>query len=550
MVRGVAGRYAAAAAFFVLTVLYRLLTFVGFTNDDYMHLAYAQQVLLGEWPVRDFEDQGMPLMYLTSAAAQLVGGNTIGSELVVASIAFGLGAALTVLVIADLTGSLSLAILAAALEVLLYPRIYSYPKMALYAVAAAAIVATARTPSQRRLFGLGLLVSVAFLFRHDHGLFIGAACVALVLLLPDRTSHASVGASARALVAGTLPLLAPWAIYVQLHGGLVPYFRSALEYSRSEAALSGVLPHATFDVALASGWSGLYTTSNAEAWLTYLFVAVPIAALATVRWGDASAQKAERSWETAVILSLAVLACAVDAGFLRDSLKVRLPDAAVPAAVLGSWVLVRAWRLSSMRLSGPAMVSSRLALVGALVITVAAVLHVGDAGEQIDRTRLRAGSTGVRLRLVEVMDELRRAQGQGSPASAAAGAIRPYVPYFERCLTRDDRVLVTAFAPELLVMTRRGFAGGHPPFNARYYNSVVDQTRTLERLKRQSVPLVLAPVDTLPDFEQKLPLLAKFVSAQYDLIAETPRYPVRVFAEKARIGHAVDMASGWPCFRS
>ena len=57
------------AGLFVLALAWRVLAFSGFTNDHYIHLARAQQVVLGAWPVRDFVDPGMPLMYLASAAA-------------------------------------------------------------------------------------------------------------------------------------------------------------------------------------------------------------------------------------------------------------------------------------------------------------------------------------------------------------------------------------------------------------------------------------------------------------------------------------------------
>ena len=60
---------AAAAAMFVVTVVWRFLTFTGFTNDHYAHLALAQQLLLGDRPIRDFSDPGWPLAYVLSAAA-------------------------------------------------------------------------------------------------------------------------------------------------------------------------------------------------------------------------------------------------------------------------------------------------------------------------------------------------------------------------------------------------------------------------------------------------------------------------------------------------
>src|SRR5688500_11699250 len=71
---------AAAAAAFLATLGWRFVTFTGFTNDHYVHLALAQQMLMGERPVRDFIDSGWPLTYLLSAAAWRVFGDSLAIE--------------------------------------------------------------------------------------------------------------------------------------------------------------------------------------------------------------------------------------------------------------------------------------------------------------------------------------------------------------------------------------------------------------------------------------------------------------------------------------
>ena len=55
---------AASVSACLLTAAWRVLTFSGFQNDHYVHLARAQQVILGELPIRDFVDPGMPAMYV------------------------------------------------------------------------------------------------------------------------------------------------------------------------------------------------------------------------------------------------------------------------------------------------------------------------------------------------------------------------------------------------------------------------------------------------------------------------------------------------------
>jgi hypothetical protein len=139
----------AAIAAAVVALAWRFLTFTGFSNDHYVHVALAQQLLLGERPIRDFLDPGLPLMYLLSAGAQLVGGARLGTEFAVVGTAFAVAAALTVAVAHRLAASLGIALLVTMIEVLSYPRSYSYPKLLAYAVASYAMLAVAERPRRR-----------------------------------------------------------------------------------------------------------------------------------------------------------------------------------------------------------------------------------------------------------------------------------------------------------------------------------------------------------------------------------------------------------------
>ena len=53
----------------VLTFAFRWLNQTEFVNDHFDHVALALQLRLGDLPVRDFVDEGMPLMYAVSAVA-------------------------------------------------------------------------------------------------------------------------------------------------------------------------------------------------------------------------------------------------------------------------------------------------------------------------------------------------------------------------------------------------------------------------------------------------------------------------------------------------
>jgi hypothetical protein len=106
--------------------------------------------------------------------------------------------------------------------------------MLAYGAAGWAMLVMAANPSNRRLIFTGALIAVAFLLRHDHGAYIGAASVVCVALATGRDWQLAMRRIA-VLVCATAGFVAPWAVYVSLNGGLVNYFDRALEYARIEA---------------------------------------------------------------------------------------------------------------------------------------------------------------------------------------------------------------------------------------------------------------------------------------------------------------------------
>src|SRR4029453_3327304 len=111
---------------FLLTAAIRFLSLNGFPNDHFVHLALARQILLGDLPVRDFQDPGRPLMYGPSVVAQLLLGQTFFWETILSPPALGLAGTITAAVVMRLTSSIPLALGAVAFEVLIFPRTYSY----------------------------------------------------------------------------------------------------------------------------------------------------------------------------------------------------------------------------------------------------------------------------------------------------------------------------------------------------------------------------------------------------------------------------------------
>lgn len=533
--RAVAVAAVAAAA---LTIIWRFLSFAGFSNDHYVVSARAFQMLLGEWPIRDFADPGMPLMYAVHAAAWAAFGTALGVELAVVTAGFAIGAACTVIAAARLSGSISVALLVTALEIGLDPRSYSYPKILLYAVAALVMMRAARDLAVGWLVALAGITVIAFLFRHDHGLFIGIGAVTVIVASSARERRSP--RSSLAVFAGSFAaFLAPWALFVQFYQGVGQYFWSGIEFSRGEAVGNSLraLPLLS--------WSEGDTVRNGMAWLFYLFHLLPIACMGVLvgrRFHD-------RAWpgEAAAVAALAMTAVPVNVTFLRGSLEGRIPDAAVTAALLGAWMLGIAFSgRHDLRWLRTVFAAAMIA------ITVWATFRAGDVPEQFRRTRIPRGPEVLRLRTADLWDRLRRQMPEGDHVpSRYARALLPFIEYARRCTAPDDRLLVTALFPEVNVMAERGFAGGHPSYQTGLYTSERDQARTIERLQKQSVPFVIIVTKWFPELRPQMARVFDYIDGRYRLLAHIPvpeTEGVELLVERARPYQQIDSVTGWPCF--
>ena len=217
----------------MLAFAYRYLSHTGFPNDHFVHLATAQQMLAGALPVRDYVERGLPLMSAVSAAAQMALGEGLHSEVVLIAAAYGLAAAWTFRAAAEAGRSFVVGLVVAAMTVLVYPVSYSYPKLLAYAGTFVAAVWYVRAPGALPLATLAGGVASAFLFRHDHGLFLGAAVVAMLVALSGVTRRGLANVAAFLVVATAVT--SPYLVWVQVHEGIGVYVADGIEFSRREA---------------------------------------------------------------------------------------------------------------------------------------------------------------------------------------------------------------------------------------------------------------------------------------------------------------------------
>jgi hypothetical protein len=207
------------------TFLFRFLT-VEYTNDHFVHLSRGAQILYGDVPIRDFFDPGLTLQYYASAAALLWSGHNLFGETILTAGFIAAGAGLTFVAAARLSGSIWLAIAATAMAVLSMPRLYNYPKVFFYVAAIVVAWRYASRPDRGRLIALAVVTVVAFLFRHDHGVYIGLATLALLAILHWPHLRRVVMAVAE-YSSITLLLMLPFLIFVQSTVGLLRHAGNA-----------------------------------------------------------------------------------------------------------------------------------------------------------------------------------------------------------------------------------------------------------------------------------------------------------------------------------
>ena len=525
--------HAVAASLFAFTASVRFLAMGGLPNDHFLYLAPAQQMLAGEWPSRDFVDPGSPLMYAVSAVARLVVDSPLLAEALVVSTAYGLGAALLIYAGVLASGKLWIAVTVTIAEIAMFPRSYHYPKLALYAAGVLAMWAYARAPTLGRAVLLAASVVIAFLFRHDHGLFLGIAA-----LLTAAFAQPGTGGIRRvaqlAMLIGLLVL--PYLLYVEATVGLARHLASGIAYSRAEAART-ILPLPLFDLSV---WG---SADNALHALFYTFHLLPVMTLATLAWGRISRTALGSTDEWRRIVPLAVFAIAVNTALLRDPLVYRLPDVAVPACVLIAWLAPRLWRgLGTGRIAGRGLV------VATATVLLLGVNVVGSPAENVNRAGLLLGPTGLLEHAQARVAELRARASPGQFPSRIIQALVPFFEYTDRCTAPDQRLFVAGEAPEVYVYARRLFAGGQPALRSGFFQTAADQRRLVDRLRQQQVPLALV----LPDSDaERFPLVMAELRREFRPVLEIPvtgRANVVVLASRRIRPSGIDAATGLPCF--
>lgn len=518
----------------------------GLDNDHFAHLMRTEMLLRGEQPLRDFADFELrgarpSLSYEVSALAQRLGGRNLLSEAYLTVGALALAHAIVFVLALDLSKRFAVALLAATLAIATGPKLYNYPKVLVLALAALALRLVVINPSVPRLALAAATTAVALLFRHDYAVYVAVGIVsALVARQPAewRATARHVG-----IYGGlTTLLVVPSAIWIQVYEGLPAYIRSSFGAARTESLRTEL-----------DNWPAVHLSQALDRQMLlnmtyYAFWAVVVAGALVLAWRLLSRPLRLDPVERATGIGLLALAAIVTFFFLRANLGQRFGDAIVPVALLAAWTAGAATAIGS-----PGLRRTIVAVPAVLLAAMlAAVYGPAEISRELETSGLSHSWERAGLRFDNAQAELARlppavwtdADMQGTLAAAR---------YVAECTSPDDYLFVAAYAPEIPVFARRRFAGGQATVSLAFYTSEEDQRRTLSRLQRQSVPIVLADYDGFEEeFSDDYPLLArhvadKYVEAGVIIVEDRPRF--RVFVDRTWQATRTDPILGLPCFR-
>jgi hypothetical protein len=209
-------------------------TLGGFENDHFVQLSMARQIVAGDLPFRDYNEIGAPLTTVSSALGQMIGGHALLPDAVLTLGFIALGTAITCWLAARASGSVMMAVVLTLILAALAPRPYAYPKVLVYAVGILAAWRYVDHPTAARAAVMGVVAALAFLFRHDHGAYLGMFSVLTILAVHGWDTRLAIPRTVLVTTV-SLVLLLPFLVFMQVNGGVLEYFRKAIVYAERDA---------------------------------------------------------------------------------------------------------------------------------------------------------------------------------------------------------------------------------------------------------------------------------------------------------------------------
>ena len=495
-----------ALIFSITFVLYRIpeANYFLIDSDGGTFLQGADQSLrAGEHAQANFLQVYGPLSFEIRAALMALLGDRTITEVIYATLGYGIGYWLMYRLALRLSGSQLCAAGIMVIAILCLPRYYK-----IFVVLAPMLTATAAASFIYRqsvvaTVLLGLSVSVATLFRQDTGAYCFVAAMFAILAM---TPRASLVSTLMQFLAGAAILALPWLLLVAIKGSILDYLTLAFQSSTSLAGgLS--LPHPLLH------WNG------AASLLFLFFYLLPPLSAASLWWARRNLGRQECvASGMVIVLSTLCLAQSAHRADVSHLLQGGAP------ALLGIAII---WRSAVVRGCLPA-VALPLTLT-----SLAAIATLLWSFVPLPMRSLPAVANAIYENSLSRNDLLRHL-GDGNGRVAVAR-------FIESCTAADERVQVFPYAPNSIFFAGRLAGGKTTGIAPGYFNSPAYQQRVIDEMKAQPVPLILWNESMAYDgLEERKPtlthaLIHDFVKSDYRSAGVIEEYAVYILKGDPRV---------------
>jgi hypothetical protein len=289
--------------------------------------------------------------------------------------------------------------------------------------------------------------------------------------------------------------------------------------------------------------SPLLNRDNAMIWLYDVLFLTPVLAAGVLAVRVTKGRGAEG--ETPKVFAAIVLGVLFNIFLIRGNLDSHLTDVIVPAALLWAWMMRGAWQ--QLKAGAPARFCAATAAILSLWLTVD--VYAGSMN-QLTASELFSTPRQAARRLYGTIRDLRRDPLDQFALPGATG-LRALTRYVNRCTATTDYLVVLGYQPDMFFYANRRIGGGNVVYQANLGAAPRQQATIVARLQRQSVPIVILPVNRVSELEQVYPIVRDYVYERYELALESgfgEDRPFRVLVDRRASPSHVDRELGLPCF--
>ncbi len=542
-------------------------------DANFQVLWEVTNMLAGDHPYRDFFLTGWPLETVLSLVVQwLVGYRLIGEYLVhwifiVAGIVIGFHLALRL----SRSATASLALIPVTMLSLAPAATVHFPKLFFYPLAVLVAWRYLDSPSAGSAAVAGLVTAVAFLFRHDHGVFIGMAFVCAFVLaraaVPSSRAVPAMCREAAAYAAVAALILMPWAVVVHLNEGVPEFMRTRAEWGGVWVPPSGSPFDALWVINPLRIVQGIDLTTwrlrDGEdlIWLVQLTLLLPALALLSVGLELVGGRGRGRLMtpDTCAVILLAGLSTFVMSRLGREEsyYVVVLPlSIALGARLLAGRPVEPVGSETAARLVWARRgwwIVWRILAGGVLLITMIAAFGRVDrdlfSPSELDELRrtYRLLFSSPPMDAYQPAEEAQQLDWAGWQASNSDTRQKIMIRYMHDCARETDRILVTGSTPyHVGYFVERPLAGGQMQWHHRWRSDPVHETQALALIRRESVLFAFSTHDpVLADFKA-YPRILAYLQDHY---VEIDGSGGLLLADKRRQASGRFGRLGFPCFR-